>query len=46
MVCGVHGPVGRLAVKRVVAVVPERENGTAIIRNQPTMVHTVWVLDL
>ena len=46
MECGVHGQDGQLVVKLVVLVVLGRGNDSAIIRNQPTMEHTVWVMDL
>ena len=45
MECGVHGPNGQLVVKLAVVVLG-RGNDSAIIRNQPTMEHTVWVMDL
>ena len=44
MECGVHGPLGRLVVKRV-ETVPKRGNGYAIIQNPPTMARPAWVLD-
>ena len=44
MECGVHGVLGRLAVKHA-DTAPGREHVTAIILNRRTMGNPVWELD-